>query len=215
MADGSPASPNHNRGLGTGYLLLYPLPRSSNYPLERGRATGRLRQPSFGSTAHSGYPHWVPVAIYFLPLIDPRRERYQNFSRVYLIIRDLILAVLLVIFAISGLVNLGYHIQMAIFAPVLIGLLFIVLGNYMGKIKPNWFVGIRTPWTLSSESVWNKTHRLGGWTFVLAGLVLIISPLFPTLSTRIIVVVAVVVAALISTIYSYFLYSREQKQIQR
>jgi uncharacterized membrane protein len=49
----------------------------------------------------------------------------------------------------------------------------LVLGNFMGKIRPNWFVGIRTPWTLSSKLSWNKTHRAGGWTFIVVGLVAI------------------------------------------
>ena len=49
------------------------------------------------------------------------------------------------------------------------GVLFIVLGNFMGKIRPNWFVGVRTPWTLSSKLSWDKTHRLAGWLFMLMG----------------------------------------------
>ncbi len=54
--------------------------------------------------------------------------------------------------------------------PIGVGALLIVLGNYMPKIKPNYFIGIRTPWTLESEAVWNKTHRLGGKVFIAMGM---------------------------------------------
>jgi uncharacterized membrane protein len=63
----------------------------------------------------------------------------------------------------------GRHIDMTLIASLLVGGLLIVLGNVMGKIRPNWFVGVRTPWTLSSTASWNKTHQLAGWLFVLMG----------------------------------------------
>src|SRR6185437_15445048 len=55
-----------------------------------------------------------------------------------------------------------------------VGILFIVLGNVLGKVRPNWFVGVRTPWTLSSKRSWVRTHRLAGWLFTLAGLIFLV-----------------------------------------
>ena len=59
---------------------------------------------------------------------------------------------------------------MAVIAPLLLGGLLVLIGNLMGKLRPNWFVGIRTPWTLSSKASWTRTHRLGGWLLIVSGL---------------------------------------------
>jgi uncharacterized membrane protein len=61
--------------------------------------------------------------------------------------------------------------------PLMLGLLLVGLGGMMGKIRPNWFVGIRTPWTLSSKAAWVKTHRLGGFLMVAAGILTMASTL--------------------------------------
>ena len=65
---------------------------------------------------------------------------------------------------------LGYRVNINTMVGMALGLLFVVLGNVMGKIRPNWFVGVRTPWTLSSKKSWTKTHRLAGWLFIAMGL---------------------------------------------
>jgi len=90
----------------------------------------------------------------------------------------------------------------------MIGVLFIILGNYMGKIKPNWFMGIRTPWTLSNEEVWNKTHRLGGKMFILLGLVMICGTFLPSETFWKAFTVSIVIILLIPMIYSYLLYRK-------
>jgi len=144
-----------------------------------------------------------------LPYLDPKKERYESFAKIYTLFRGLIMGVLLVIFLTASASNLGYPIQTGSIIPIIIGLLFIVLGNYMGKIKPNWFVGIRTPWTLSSENVWNKTHRLGGFMFVLFGAGLVATPLFPASAKLLILIVGVVLASVIPMAYSYILYRKE------
>ena len=87
-----------------------------------------------------------------------------------------------------------------------IGLLFIVLGNYMGKVRKNFFIGIRTPWTLASDEVWNRTHRLGGKILILIGL-------FMMLNTFVrfqpgVVIAAIVTLVLIPVVYSYVIYRR-------
>jgi uncharacterized membrane protein len=79
-----------------------------------------------------------------------------------------------------------------------------VIGNYTGKLRKNFFVGIRTPWTLSSDAVWERTHRLAGWLFMLGGLVAIVATLVGVPFW--VAVAAVPAAGLIACVYSYFIY---------
>ncbi len=155
------------------------------------------------------------IGLYLLfllvPYLDPKKERYEQFSKIYHIFKSLILSLIIVIYFIVGLNGLGYNLPVGIIIPGLIGLLFIVLGNYMGKIKMNWFMGIRTPWTLASEEVWNKTHRFGGKLFILAGLLMIAQIILP-LSWRLPAFIAMLVILLGGTIgYSYVVYLKEKK----
>ena len=86
-----------------------------------------------------------------------------------------------------------------------IGLLFVVIGNFLGKLRSTWFVGIRTPWTLSSERAWARTHRLGGYLFVALGLVIALSGML--LPVGVIAVVAGIGAAIVTgalVLYSFF-----------
>jgi uncharacterized membrane protein len=77
-------------------------------------------------------------------------------------------------------------------------------------VEPNWFVGIRTPWTLSSDTVWRKTHRTGGWLMVIGGLVLVVGAFLPHSTFLPLLVTTVVMVALIPIVQSYILWKREQ-----
>lgn len=148
---------------------------------------------------------------FLLPLMDPKKERYADFQKVFHIFKTVLLLALFGIYLISGIANLGYPIAINQFVPILVGVLMIILGNFMGKIKSNWFMGIRTPWTLSSENVWNKTHHLGGWLFVLYGILLVITPLLNyTVGFWALIVGAIAVTS-VTLIYSYVLYKKEHK----
>lgn len=146
-----------------------------------------------------------------LPYLDPKRDRYTEFRSVYFVFRNLFVGLFFLVYVASGLANLGYGINIKFVIPFLIGTMFLFMGNYMAKLKPNWFIGIRTPWTLSSENVWNRTHRFGGWMFVLFGIILMATPLLPdTLSIGLFV--AGVFAAIVGTIgYSYIAYRQEKR----
>ena len=146
----------------------------------------------------------------FLPMLDPKKERYKQFVKTYNIFRNLILSVLVVIYFIASLNALGYNIPVQYFVPLIIGVLFMVMGNYMGKLKRNWFIGIRTPWTISSEEVWNKTNRFGGYLFMLSGLIMIAIPFLPSL-LGIWLFGSMMVALVFGTfVYSYVLYVKEK-----
>jgi uncharacterized membrane protein len=116
--------------------------------------------------------------ILILPRIDPRRKNYELFWSKYLIIRTIIITILACIQVVTFLWAIGTEVNMNVAVPVIVGFLLVLLGNYLGKLRSTWFVGIRSPWTLSSEESWKKTHRLGGWIFVLFGLALVIAAPF-------------------------------------
>jgi len=110
----------------------------------------------------------------FLPIFDPRKERYQDFSKAYNVLRLSITILMLGLYVIISFNGLGYQVPVGLIMPIGIGLLFVIIGNFLPKVKRNWFVGIRTPWTLSNEDVWNKTHRVGGKLFVLGGILMML-----------------------------------------
>lgn len=95
---------------------------------------------------------------------------------------------------------------------MLLGGLFIALGNYFQAVKPNYFIGIRTPWTLESEQVWRKTHRLGGILWIAGGLLLVSLALLPDSGWQQLLFIGIIVlTVLIPTVYSYVEYRRERR----
>ncbi len=118
------------------------------------------------------------VLLRWLPRVDPARQNYASFAAAYDVLR---FAVLLFLGAFHGLIlaiAFGADIAINLFLPIAIGALMMVLGNMMGKIRPNYFVGIRTPWTLASERSWTATHRLGGRLMLLIGTLAVLAGLF-------------------------------------
>lgn len=91
------------------------------------------------------------------------------------------------------------------------GMLFIAIGTLIGKARRNYFVGIRTPWTLSSDSVWAKTHRLGKWTFIAAGAISIFSTPLGEFGFWVFLG-TILLAAFVPVVYSYLLWKSEQSK---
>jgi uncharacterized membrane protein len=145
-----------------------------------------------------------------LPWIDPKSERFAEFSDVYNFFKAAIVFVLLAIFIATGLADLGYPVEIRIVTPVLVGLLFIAIGNFMGKIKRNWFFGVRTPWTLSSENVWTKTNRFGGFTMVIFGILLVVSPLLPEVFFIPLFILSLATLIVGTFVYSFVIFKREK-----
>lgn len=153
----------------------------------------------------------VYLLLLFVPAADPRRERYTEFRGAYGIFRHMILIVLTIIYLAATFYNLGYPISVGKVVPWVIGIMMLVLGNYMSKIKFNWFVGVRTPWTLSSEAVWNKTHRVGGYLFMIFGVLIIIAPYLPNFWNALALFGGVVMLLVGTFLYSYIEYRKEKK----
>ena len=145
-----------------------------------------------------------------LPRLDPKRRSYERFRKYYVATALVIEAFMAVIMGVMlaeilrpGTLSIGRVIS------VLVGLLFMFLGNLMGKVKPNFFMGIRTPWTISDPDVWNRTHRLGGGLFFLTGLVTVVSALLlPEAVTFWVLLAGALAAALVPTVMSYLWYRK-------
>ena len=147
-----------------------------------------------------------------IPYLDPKKKRYEQFAKIYHIFKTAFIVLMTLMYFVTSFNALGANISINFWIPLLVGVLFIIIGNYMAKIKPNWFMGIRTPWTLSSEEVWNKTHRLGGKLFIISGIIMILLYFFPE-SIKIPLLLGNILALVIVTIgYSYYLFVKESKK---
>ncbi|PYO94103.1 MAG: hypothetical protein DMD62_06595 [Gemmatimonadetes bacterium] len=147
-----------------------------------------------------------------LPKLDPRAQNYAKFFGTYWLIANTVIAFMLIAHAMIVASGLGYSLKIDRLMPVGVGLLFIVLGNYLARVEPNWFVGIRTPWTLSSDTVWRKTHRTGGWLMVLSGFLVVACAFLPHGAFIPVLVAAILIAAVIPIVQSYVLWKREQSK---
>lgn len=148
----------------------------------------------------------LAVITLLLPRISPRQFEIAPFAHVYGIVMLAIQGMMLVVGLSALLAGAGYAVPMPIIAMLSVGVLLMVLGNYMGKLRKNFFIGIRTPWTLASDAVWERTHRLGGWLFMLAGVVMVAGALLGAPAW--LAPVAIAGAALVPCVYSYLVYRR-------
>lgn len=115
----------------------------------------------------------LPVGIYalmgVLPRIDPQRRNYALFSGTYAFLRRLLVGFTTGVHVVVLLASADYPVRVERAMPVIAGILFALIGNVLGQVRHNYFVGIRTPWTLADEEVWRRTHRVGARLFVLLG----------------------------------------------
>lgn len=152
----------------------------------------------------------VMIIINFAKVFSPKKDSYKEFQKSYTIVTDLIMAFLLLAHVSVLLFNLGYEINIEFNLSIGIGLLFIVLGNYLPKTKQNHFIGFRIPWTLNNEVVWHKTHRFGGKVLVITGL-FIVGLTFSPLSILSSVLVTTLMMIIIVMIKSYLYHKQEME----
>ena len=146
----------------------------------------------------------------FLPRLDPKRRNYEKFQTYYEAFSLVLVAFTSVMMGVALLESFRPgSLSMGRVVSALVGLLFLFVGNIMGKVKPNFFMGIRNPWTLSDPDVWNRAHRLGGGLFFLTGLVTVVSAiLLPEPVTFAVLMAGALLTALIPTVMSYFWYKK-------
>ena len=144
-----------------------------------------------------------------LPKIDPLRKNFVGFKKYYNAFIVFIVAFLLYVYALTIVWNMGAVFNMTQFVIPVIGIMFFYIGTILEHMKCNWFIGIRTPWTLSSDIVWDKTHKLGGKLFKIAGVIVFGSMFFPQYLLWF-VLVPTILMVLILFVYSYLEYQKEK-----
>lgn len=152
------------------------------------------------------------VLAIFFPIVqrmDPRRESYANFQGTWSRLQIGIIGFFAYIHVITVLaaINPSINGHVANYITSGMGVLFILIGNSMGKIEQNWFVGLRTPWTLSDPEIWRKSQRVGGFLFVLGGIATLILSL--TMKSDMVLFVTfmsiILCVSIIPVGYSYYL----------
>lgn len=142
-----------------------------------------------------------------IPRIDPLKANIAKFRKYFDWFIVLITLFLLVIYKFSLLWNLGIEFDIRLFLPIAIGILFYYCGILTENAKRNWFIGIRTPWTMSSDVVWEKTHRLGGKLFKASGVIAVLGVFFLDWAFYF-TIIPVLFTAVYSMVYSYLEFRR-------
>lgn len=160
-------------------------------------------------------PFLLPLFIYLVflvvPKIDPKNKLNQMGGKLqtikFLLTSFMSILALFFIYTAKNqsLANPNYFV-------LIVGVVFSILGNYFKTIKPNYFIGIRTPWTLESETVWKKTHELGGKMWLIGGVLIVISSLILNESLNFMIFLIITgVITIIPMVYSYLIYKNEVK----
>lgn len=150
----------------------------------------------------------IYILMTFLPGIDPLRKNYEKFAKVYFWFKVLISLFFVALYSFILSVALGFKMNITYFMLPAFSVFFIVIGIFLPKIKRNWFIGIRTPWTIHSDAVWSETHSFSGKAFITAGIISFLGIFFPSYSFVIFITVTITVAV-ISMVYSYFSFKKQ------
>ncbi|WP_235427020.1 SdpI family protein [Cohnella kolymensis] len=154
----------------------------------------------------------MPTILSVMRYVDPRRDNYTRFEDYFYIMRWAISLFLHGVLLVVILTNLGYELPMMNLVVGAMGILWLVIGNRMGQLRSNFFIGVRTPWALTDENNWRLTHRLSARLWFLAGLIMFASAWFvPAAWITVVLLICVLCSSLIPTVYSYVLHSRKKK----
>ncbi len=149
----------------------------------------------------------VVALLLVIPRFEPRRANLERSATAYVAVGIAITLFVTALHVAAVLAALGEDINLGMVASIGIGLAFVVMGNYLGKTRSNWFFGIRTPWTLSSDLSWTRTHRLGGIAFMAVGLLVIVTALVAGPSVAIWVLLGGMAASIVGLLpYSYLVW---------
>lgn len=144
--------------------------------------------------------HWLGVIATFS---DPKKAGHPE--KILHMIFWFIPILSVVVHALTYAAALGKEVKMELILPVILGLLFTIIGNYLPKCKQNYTIGIKVPWTLDSEENWNRTHRLAGRLWVVCGLIILFTGFF---SLTWIILPTALLMVLVPFVYSYMLYRK-------
>jgi uncharacterized membrane protein len=157
---------------------------------------------------------FLPIGLYFLllvlPFIDPRKRNYEIFSNTYFKLRIILGLFFGIINSIIIYNELHGIVKMGLFIPISVFLIFTLFGNYMGNIRPNYFVGIKVPWTLNNDEVWTRTHRLAGKLWFWGGLTGI-AALLIVKKPSVVLISILIIITIVPIVYSYIIYQKMEK----
>jgi len=157
---------------------------------------------------------FISLAMFLLfliiPKIDPMKANIEKFRKYFDWFILIIIIFLFYLYFLTIVWNLGFRFGFIRLLAPAFGFLFYYAGVLVKNAKRNWFIGIRTPWTLSNEKVWEKTHQLGGKLFKLAGIIALLGIFFPGLALFFILI-PVLSVTIYTIIYSYVEYQKEIK----
>ncbi len=152
---------------------------------------------------------FLTLVFSFLPRLDPRRANYVSFRGAYVALCTGIVAFVLLVQGLLAAIQLGHPLALGRLLPVGVGLLIAAVGLVLPRLRPNWVAGIRTPWTLEDDRVWDATHRFGGKLFVVCGLAGgAVAAFLPAAWMVWVLVLPIVGAALAAAVYSYAVWRR-------
>ncbi len=150
------------------------------------------------------------LLLIFIPKIDPLKKNIEKFRKYYDGFMTFLIIFLLYIYILTILWNMGIIFDMTTAILPAVAILMYFSGILIEHSKRNWFIGIRTPWTISNEKVWNKTHKLGSKLFKIAAVIILIGTFIPKY-TFALLLISVLIAAFYPIVYSYFEYKKEMK----
>ncbi len=153
----------------------------------------------------------VTLLLLFIPRIDPLKENIMKFQDFYYGFIVIFCVFMLLVHLQILLWNVGIKISINLFVPLISGVLFYSAGVLMEKAKRNWFIGIRTPWTLSSDVVWEKTHKIGSVLFKICGAFAIVGAFFRSYSVYFIIIPLLASSAYL-IFYSYVEFQKENRK---
>lgn len=162
-------------------------------------------------------PFILPFLVYIIflvaPIIDPKNRLNKMGKKLqslkFLMTTFMTVLALIIIYSAKNesMLNPNYLV-------LFVGVLYIILGNYFKTIKANYFIGIRTPWTLENETVWNETHKLSGKMWFLGGTIIVLSSLILEKNENVTLFFIITgIITLTPIIYSYFKYKQERASV--
>ncbi|SMB81511.1 Uncharacterized membrane protein [Desulfonispora thiosulfatigenes DSM 11270] len=191
-------------------IILYPslpdqMPTHWNFKGEVDQYSSR----NFGTFFFPALNVFMYLTLLLAPKLDPKKENYEKFATSYKFIRVTLLVFLVFMYILTLYASLGYKVDMGLWISVGVSLLFIGLGNVLGRVRHNYFVGIRLPWTLANEKVWKKTHYVGSKAMVAGGVFSLLGVILTTDVYRFIfLMVGIFVPLIFVSIYSYVYYKK-------
>lgn len=147
----------------------------------------------------------------FLPLMDPLKTNIEMFSHSYFWFKTVLVLFLSSLYLVTLYAGLGYEVNVGRFVTLGVAVLFAMIGYIMPRIKKNYTIGIRLPWTLHSETVWTKTHKFGGKLFVALAVLIAAAAFLPGFYTFVTLLAGIVLMLAALVAYSYMEYRKIER----